>query len=775
MNMFLRENNENVSSALLASRGGDPMVLKSVRANGAVTGLLFELAVEQHYVNPSDSNIEAVYTFPLPWGAVLLGMDVTLGEKTLHGVVVARDQAEEGYEAAIDNGDTAIMLERAADGLYTVNLGNLMAKEEAFIRYRYAQLLGFEQGHVRIAVPTVIAPRYGNAMDAGIQQHQLPSHDLRADYPFDISIVLRGEIGTGRITSSSHVLDCRHGSDQVEVCLAQKGCLDRDFVLAIDGLVGKSLTAVGQDGAGTVVLASFCPSVGEHPIAAPLALKILVDCSGSMAGDSIAGARRALHEILKHLTPEDRFSFSRFGDGIVHHTPSLVAATTRAIRHASGWVSATEANLGGTCMGSALLSIYAVDKPLPADILLITDGEVWETDQLIADGRHAGQRIFAVGIGSAPADSLLRSLARETGGACEFIGPNEDVVAAILRMFMRMRLAPVTELAVQWDTPVSWQSRMDAAVFSDQTMHVFACFPGEVPLSATMLWRQPEDNASHEATITMDAKQWQGDTLARVAAAMRLKDVAKSEREALALHYQLVTECTNLLIIHQRQAAEKTQSLPQIRKIAQMAAAGWGGAGTVMRHAASFDSLKAPALWRRESSSAHIRSPEANHEYDIPQFLRKAVDQVEVYPNRDALVCYLRAVDSGVNLSLNGFKGLLGSFSQLSGQIPEAMLDALVALRAAGHLETDIVKAFHSALIPLATEAGVSKSLMMLLQSIAVEVAKHAPLYDLVCEMLARSLAEIAAVKPVVPELNSPRISWRQRFSLRAWLSKQAD
>ena len=83
-------------------------------------------------------------------------------------VVVEKKEAEGRYEKAIDQGDSAIMLERAGDGLCTLNLGNLMAGESATIRYRYAQLLRYEHGSVRIAVPTVIAPRYGDPAAAGL-------------------------------------------------------------------------------------------------------------------------------------------------------------------------------------------------------------------------------------------------------------------------------------------------------------------------------------------------------------------------------------------------------------------------------------------------------------------------------------------------------------------------------------------------------------------------------------------------------------------------------
>src|SRR3990172_1323034 len=170
-------------AAVLKALTGKPMVLLGVAAQGHLDGLLFELEVEQRYRNPGESNIETVYTFPLPFGAVLLGLEFRLGTKTLDGVVVERKKAEADYEEAIEKGDTAIMLEQAGDGLYTVNLGNLMPGEEAVIRYSYAQLLCFEKGRVRLAIPTVIAPRFGKPDDAGLEPHQAPTTDLLATYP----------------------------------------------------------------------------------------------------------------------------------------------------------------------------------------------------------------------------------------------------------------------------------------------------------------------------------------------------------------------------------------------------------------------------------------------------------------------------------------------------------------------------------------------------------------------------------------------------------------
>jgi hypothetical protein len=102
--------------------------------------------------------------------AALLGLELELGERRLQAVAVAKAQATERYEKAIDAGDAAVLLEAVGNGLHTVSVGNLKPGESAVIRYRHAELLDANRGLLRLQVPTVIAPRYGNPGDAGTRR-----------------------------------------------------------------------------------------------------------------------------------------------------------------------------------------------------------------------------------------------------------------------------------------------------------------------------------------------------------------------------------------------------------------------------------------------------------------------------------------------------------------------------------------------------------------------------------------------------------------------------
>lgn len=158
-----------------------------------------------------------------------------------------------------------------------------------------------------------------------------------------------------------------------------------------------------------------------------------------MAGDSIEAAKRALQAVVSQLSPEDKFSLSRFRSTVSHRSRGLWPVTEATKLAAQRWVGVLEADLGGTEMESALASTFNLDSASGADVLLVTDGQISDIDGTIEAARVSGHRLFVVGVGSSPAESHLRLLAEATGGACDFVAAGEAVEPAVMRMFARLR------------------------------------------------------------------------------------------------------------------------------------------------------------------------------------------------------------------------------------------------------------------------------------------------------------------------------------------------
>jgi Ca-activated chloride channel family protein len=617
--------------AQLQSRSGEPVMFKGVSLTGVLMGSLFQAQVEQRFENPTDQHLEVVYTFPLPYGAVLLDVSVWLGDKHLTGSVIAKREAEEQYEEALSEGNAAIMLERCSDGTHTLNLGNLAPKETCVVTLRYAQTLAFEQRGLRLLIPTVLAPRYGNPItDGGLKPHQVTQNNFVVEYPFSLSIDLLDDLAMARVSSPSHPIGVSHemenGHTRVRVTLASQVMLDRDFILNVDQLLVNSLSVMSRDAVHpeqAAALMSFCPRIhhDENPV---IAVKLLVDCSGSMEGDSIAAARRALQAIVGQLSEGDRFSLSRFGTTVEHRTRGLWSLKPATQRSAQRWINDLNADMGGTEMEKALASTFAIGHDEPSDVLLITDGEIYAIDALLNSAARSGHRIFVVGIGSSPTEANLRRIAEVTGGPFDFVAPGEHVEPAILHMFARLRSPRMEAIQIHWPEggqPL-WHSPLPKSVFDGDTVHVFAVFPnllqGDVMLTGQ---RSRCGEMEYIGQVSMATAISDEETVARMAASERYKTLSGADAMELAVAYQLITSQTNFLLVHERVAEEKALEMPDLHQVPQMHPAGWGGAGSVL-------SVGEPTLKLVKSSSAYVANSIASGEeyLDIPAFLRRQSD-----------------------------------------------------------------------------------------------------------------------------------------------------
>ena len=641
----------NGPQATLRNSQGAPLILKDVAITGELRGAMFEAHVRQTFSNPTETHAEVVYSFPLPWGATLLGVEVQLGQVKLNGTVVAKAQAEELYEANLSKGDAAIMLERGNDGHYVLHLGNLAPGEQCVIDMHYGQLLQFEQGGLRLAIPTVIAPRYGDAVrEGGLAPYQVPETDLLAEYGFSLTLNLHGDLVKARIASPSHPISmANHAADQMlTVALAKQSYLDRDFILVLDQLAQCSVATIAPDYVNEktyVATASFSPSI-PNVKAQHTAVKILVDCSGSMAGGSIQAARRALMAIVKKFNTGDKFSLSKFGSSVEHRSKSLWTTSEQSRLGAEKWVGELEADMGGTDMLDAIESTFALAHSSPCDVLLITDGQIHGIDGVIKKAKDSKHRVFSVGIGSSPSENLLRRLAVETNGACDFVAEGEAVEPAIVRMFNRLRSPAITKVSVQWPegfTP-ELSTEVDSTAFDGDTLHASAWF-GKKPIGRITLLGQlvGQDAVQELGTVEINETPATSTALSRLAAAGQMQHLADTTKATkLALDYQLVTEHTNFLMLHERRAEDKAPNMPELHKVKQMLPAGWGGAGMdqvhCLRTSVSFScdasmsyELSSPTVIRgRGASSPQARALEISgmDHYDIPAFLRRQIDPV---------------------------------------------------------------------------------------------------------------------------------------------------
>jgi hypothetical protein len=191
-----------------------------------------------------------------------------------------------------------------------------------------------------------------------------------------------------------------------------------------------------------------------------------------------------------------------------------------------------------------------------------------------------------------------------------------------------MRNSCAIESSLLCDANILRQSSGSLEVTQGDTVHQWAQLSSPPNTAPGVQWTSDGKTYTHHAeNLTWD----EDGILPRLCAAQRLLEVTdKDQICALATQYQLLTQHTNFILVHERLAAEKAQRLPLLQQVAQMHAAGTAGNGSVQMRFEISSTVSTPSVWRsidrtKTTISEQISLVEGGlDDYEIPAFLRKS-------------------------------------------------------------------------------------------------------------------------------------------------------
>src|SRR6266542_2516959 len=134
--------------------------LKHTDVKAEISGFLSRVVVTQEFENPFKEKIEAVYAFPLPQNAAVDDMTMIVGDRTVRGKILRREEAQAVYEAAKTGGQVASLLNQERPNIFTQSVANIMPGEQVKITISYVETLKYEEGAYEFVFPMVVGPRY---------------------------------------------------------------------------------------------------------------------------------------------------------------------------------------------------------------------------------------------------------------------------------------------------------------------------------------------------------------------------------------------------------------------------------------------------------------------------------------------------------------------------------------------------------------------------------------------------------------------------------------
>ncbi len=437
-----------------------------------ITGMIARVKVTQQFTNPSEQWVNGVYTFPLPEMSAVDHLTMHIGERTIQGLIQEKQKAKRMFQKAKRQGKKASLVEQHKPNIFSNNVANIGPDETVIVEIEYQQTLAYDQGEFSIRFPMVVAPRYTPSNKKitefegsgwAVSAEQLPDNTaikqaIDDNNNVSLSITLETGFELASLTSDTHPLVVNEiNAQQFDIELDDNETIaNSDFVLRwrpVPSEIPQGAFFTQQKGNDNYALLMVIPPYDEVDLTRLLTKEMVfvIDTSGSMHGESMEQARRALLTGLDRLNPGDRFNIVEFNSVAtkVFHTSMPVSRDN--ISQAKRFVRELQAQ-GGTNIADALnMSLpRTLDESMIRQVVFITDGSVSNEEELfdIIHNNLGDSRLFTIGIGSAPNSRFMRGAARFGRGTFTYIGAVEQVTEKMNQLFEKLESPVLSDLKI---------------------------------------------------------------------------------------------------------------------------------------------------------------------------------------------------------------------------------------------------------------------------------------------------------------------------------------
>ena len=450
--------------------------LKHTDVKAEISGFISRVTVTQQFENPFKEKIEAVYTFPLPQNAAVDDMTMLVGERTIKGKILPREEAQAVYDAARSSGKVASLLDQERPNIFTQSVANILPGEKIKIIISYVETLKYEDGAYEFVFPMVVGPRYvpgtptgerqGNGAasdtdrvpDASRITPRLAPAEMRSGHDISLEVNLDAGLIVDDVSSKTHPIDVqRPDIRSARLKLKDNATIpNKDFILRYD-IAGKAvqdalLTHASDKGRFFTLILQPPERVTAEDVT-PKELVFVLDTSGSMSGFPIEKAKETMKLALDNLYPSDTFNLITFSGDTHVLFPKPVPATKENMNKAQAFLQSRSGG-GGTEMMTAIKAALAPsdDQSHVRIVCFMTDGYVGNDMEIVSEiQKHQNARVFSFGIGNAANRFLLDKMAEVGRGEVEYVTLQDDGSAAARRFHERIRNPLLTDISIDWN------------------------------------------------------------------------------------------------------------------------------------------------------------------------------------------------------------------------------------------------------------------------------------------------------------------------------------
>lgn len=535
-----------------------PLVDEHLRAE--VDGQFATSTLRQVFHNRTAETLEGRYTLQASRGARVSAFAYYIGEERIDGEVLERQAARRVYQQVTEQRRDPAILEQNEDGSYTFRVFPIQPREDKRVEITTSEWLSRRGGTVTYRAPTSSAAQIEVLIrDPRIAQLRSPSHSLTVEPTADGVRVRAHAIG------------------------AETGELVMRWEIE-EAPFEPSLFVHQDEGHDGYFLLSLAAPRGMEDHVTPKDVTLVLDRSGSMAGEPIAQARDAAAGIIERLGSRDRVNVIAFDDDVdpLFHRPQATAGAAR--EEALNFVGRLRSG-GGTdiafALRRALEAQHGDSAGRPQVVIFLTDGRSDPEAALALAARNADDaRVFTVGVGPGVNQALLSRLAAVKRGTFTYIDDANELEREMGHLYSQIARPLLVDVSLEVEGAVA--SRIYPRTLSDLFVDGELLVAGRFrrtggPMRFVLRGRVDDEQVVMVASSPVgdkDRRPWVGRRWAVERVDHLLEEIElrgerpelRAEVLSLALAYRFVTPYTAFLAIPAREVtAAAAQTLAAAR------------------------------------------------------------------------------------------------------------------------------------------------------------------------------------------------------------------
>lgn len=403
--------------------------------------------IDQAFYNPSHHQLEGFYIFPIPKGAVISNFTMVINGKETKAELMDADKARKIYEDIVRQMRDPALLEYSEQNIFKLRIFPIEPRSEKKISISYSQVLESDNNLLEYLYP--------------LNTEKFSAKPLKN---VSVKVDLKSPDKIKNIFCPTHEVDIVNKSDYHSIISYEAENIkpDIDFKLYFSknsSTVGLSLRTYKSGNEDGYFLLSASPSIDlDRTNIESKDITFILDVSGSMSGEKIEQAKKALLYCVNNLNPNDRFNIIRFSTEAYSLFNTLMQAEKQNINEAKRFIDDLQA-IGGTNIEEAFNIAFKSNNKSsrPHFVVFLTDGKptIGETNEdillkKINSLNKENSRIFTFGIGDDINTHLLDKITEASKAWRTYVGENEDIEIKVSNFYDKIQSPVLTDLKLNF-------------------------------------------------------------------------------------------------------------------------------------------------------------------------------------------------------------------------------------------------------------------------------------------------------------------------------------